>query len=134
MNYDFGAQVREITKRTRIKLENVVEKITLELARRVILATPVDTGALRGNWFSSYEAPNTSFNIDIQDPGGTNTITKVSASINGGQMMNKVWYLTNSLPYAYRIEYEGWSHTKAPAGMVRVSISGYQQALIEALK
>ena len=30
--------------------------------------------------------------------------------------------LANNLDYAYKIEYEGWSHSKAPEGMVRVSV------------
>lgn len=31
-------------------------------------------------------------------------------------------FFTNNLPYAERIEYDGWSRFKAPQGMVRKNV------------
>ena len=42
---------------------------------------------------------------------------------------DSVVYLTNNLPYAARIEYDGWSHTKAPEGMVRKNVIRITQNL-----
>ena len=76
MNYDFSEQIRQITKRTKARIENVAEKIALEVARRIIMATPVDTGALRGNWFPSYETPDVSYDEGLKDPSGTATVAQ----------------------------------------------------------
>ena len=38
------------------------------------------------------------------------------------ELAGNVVYLTNNLPYAQRLEYEGWSK-QAPAGMVRVNMA-----------
>jgi hypothetical protein len=40
-------------------------------------------------------------------------------------------FLSNSLPYAARIEFDGWSHTKAPQGMVRRNVARFNQLLRE---
>jgi len=37
--------------------------------------------------------------------------------------------MSNNLPYAYKIEYDGWSHTKAPKGMVRKNFIRISQNL-----
>ena len=42
-------------------------------------------------------------------------------------------FLTNNLPYGERIEYLGWSHIQKPEGMVRVSVSKFQNKLAKAL-
>ncbi|WP_162455859.1 hypothetical protein [Pseudoxanthomonas kalamensis] len=42
--------------------------------------------------------------------------------------------MANNLPYANRIEYDGWSHTKAPAGMVRVSFARIRQIVSKAVR
>lgn len=118
MNYDFGRQISAIVKKTNIAVANVVERIALDISNRIIMKTPVDVGTLRGNWMPSYNTIN--YTTDLS---ATDSVGRVTTSIRGAEMIGKVWYLTNSMPYAYRIEYEGWSHTKAPHGMVRVSVT-----------
>lgn len=118
MNYDFSRQISAIVKRTNIAVANVVERIALDISNRIIMKTPVDVGTLRGNWMPSYNTINYA-----TDLSATDSVGRVTTSIRGAEMIGKVWYLTNSMPYAYRIEYEGWSHTKAPQGMVRVSVT-----------
>jgi hypothetical protein len=50
-------------------------------------------------------------------------ILKNSLEINSIKINGQTIYITNSLPYAYRLEYEGWSKVKTPAGMVRVTLA-----------
>jgi len=133
MSTDFGRQISEIVRRTNIKVETVIERVALELSRRIIMATPVDKGTLRGNWLPAYDQPNLTYSQAIKDPNGDATIRAVLGHAKGSKMIGHVWYLTNSMPYAYRIEYEGYSKVKAPAGMVRVSVTGYHEALRKAL-
>ena len=42
-------------------------------------------------------------------------------------------FITNSLPYAYRLEYDGWSR-QAPAGMVRVTVVEFAQRFERAVR
>ncbi|GAA0773657.1 hypothetical protein GCM10009108_04090 [Castellaniella ginsengisoli] len=67
---------------------------------------------------------------DTTDKAGGATLTKIAQAIKGQEAGPK-FYITTALAYARRIEYEGWSHTKAPAGMVRISIANLPNAIRE---
>jgi hypothetical protein len=118
----FAADVRKFSERAQQATDRTVRAITFGLFREVIQRTPVDTGRLKGNWQASVGAP-ASGTLTMTDKGGSTTVVKMAAGIGG---WGSTTYLTNNLPYAARIEYDGWSHTKAPAGMVRVSLARIQ--------
>jgi hypothetical protein len=81
------------------------EAIIMELFASVILDTPV---------LDTAEEP---------DPDGGSTVAKAQEVVLNLRPDHDInIFLTNNLPYAHRIEYDGWSHTKAPAGMVRKNI------------
>lgn len=96
------------------------QAVVLALFSSVIKDTPVLTGRLRGNWLVTSENPASGV-AEVTDPTGNKAIADV-ASLVGGMSGDFDVYLTNNLPYAYRVEYDGWSHTKAPAGMVRKNL------------
>jgi hypothetical protein len=110
-----GQAVININKRT----EKMVRGTIIGCASRIIKRTPVDEGTLRGNWQPSIDRPvNTT--INRTDKAGQ----AVSADIRReGQRFNigAVFYMTNNLPYAARIEFDGWS-TQASAGMMRIEV------------
>jgi hypothetical protein len=110
-----GQAVININKRT----EKMVRGTIIGCASRIIKRTPVDEGTLRGNWQPSIDRPvNTT--INRTDKAGQ----AVSADIRReGQRLNigAVFYMTNNLPYAARIEFDGWS-TQASAGMMRIEV------------
>lgn len=115
-------QVQAFTDRAIGRADAFHKKIALELFRRIVLRTPVDTGRLRGNWQAGagvYETTTT----DGTDPGGQATIGAISATVLGAGPFVALT-LTNNLPYAVPIEY-GHSQ-QAPAGMVRVSVAEFQ--------
>ena len=96
--------------------------IVLELFTSVILDTPVLEGRLRGNWLISSDSPETG-QFDVLDPTGNQTTKKVEDFVSNIDVEGDfVLFLANNLPYAYRIEHDGWSHTKAPEGMVRKNL------------
>lgn len=98
--------------------------ICLKLFSHTVLATPVLTGALRGNWQCTIGQPiREPLPEGTEDKGGQATIDKIARVVDGLGIVNETINLCNNLPYAYRIEYEGWSHTKAPNGMVRISLN-----------
>lgn len=77
--------------------------LALDIDRRVILETPVDTGAARSNWIASVGSPNTStVDVDIQG-----ALSKGAAVISGANDYETI-YISNNLPYIQRLD-QGWS-------------------------
>lgn len=88
----------------------------------VVDDTPVDTGELKGGWQMVKDGSAPDMNTPL-DPTGERTkrmlITKIRYL-----PIHMDWHFTfgNWKPYAYRIEYEGYSN-QAPGGMLRKNIA-----------
>ncbi len=103
--------------------------VGIKLFGAVIKSTPVEEGRLRGNW---------------QITGGTAAEGELArtTALSSNQIVShvtqisekKALIMTNNLPYAQRIEFDGWSHTKAPAGMVRHNVSRFKKIVGEELR
>ncbi len=114
----FSADVTKWGNKALEEFNELRKAVVLELFSSVILDTPVAEGRLRGNW--QVASTVLKGELKVIDPDGRETIIKVEDHLKGEKLTeDNVTYLTNNLPYAYRIEYDGWSHTKAPEGMVR---------------
>lgn len=134
MQYDFSKQIEAIVERTKIKMDLVVRKFCFEMFSDIMMASPVDTGAFRGNWMLSVGAPNISTNADSKLSSDNSALAAINASMATSinkDALGKTIYFTNSMPYAYRLEH-GWSK-QAPAGMVNVTILAYKANLDKAL-
>lgn len=118
----FEAQLRGFGIKTLDQVDKVRRASVLELFKLVIFATPVDTGRLRGNWQTTINSP-ASAAIGRSDPGGGAAMAEAVANL--GSLTDVVWF-TNNLPYAERIEYDGWSR-QAPEGMVRRHLASWQR-------
>ena len=117
----FSLDVAQWTKDAGEDMQALHKAIIIELFTSVILDTPVLEGRLRGNWIISADAPENG-TFDVIDPDGTKTTRKVEDFVSKlADLKNFNVFLSNNLPYAHRIEYDGWSN-KAPAGMVRKNI------------
>ncbi|HEY6643664.1 hypothetical protein [Povalibacter sp.] len=81
-------------------------------------------GRLRGSWTVTAGTPSTTEPGRI-DPDGSETIAAAAAALASFTAGPSI-YITSNVPYANRIEYTGHS-SQAPAGMVRVSITEFQQ-------
>jgi len=115
----FSLDVGKWAKKAGGEVEELNKAIIIKLFTAVILDTPVLEGRLRGNWLITSDNPATG-TVDVIDPSGTKTTRRVEDFVRAmGGKDNFSVYLTNNMPYAYRVEYDGWSHTKAPEGMVR---------------
>lgn len=79
-------------------------------------------GRFRGNWQTSISKPATG-QLDRVDPSGSSSVQDVNVNMGGA---GSITYLTNNLPYAQVLEYEGHS-SQAPAGMVRVAMARITQ-------
>lgn len=99
--------------------EKTIRGTLLSFTGRVIRETPVDTGRLRGNWQSSLNVPKQS-ELQVQDRSGSKSIAESESVLSKLKLGNIFWF-TNNLPYARRIE-EGWSQ-QAPQGMLRRNVA-----------
>lgn len=138
----FGQDLAKFAQKAGDNMDVVVRTITLELATAVVERTPVGNpdlwagpapkgyvgGRLRANWQFSAGSPITT-TLDSTDHGGVlNAIASaVDATAAGG-----ITWLSNNLPYAVPVEFEGHSG-QAPAGMVRVSVAEAQQHVNKAM-
>lgn len=97
----------------------MVRGTVIGCASRIIKRTPVDEGTLRGNWQPSIGQPVTT-EIARADKSGAMVTTDIARE---GQRLNigSVFYMTNNLPYAARIEFDAWSQ-QAPQGMMRIEV------------
>lgn len=141
----FGTEIGVWAKRVGAGIAELHQVAVIKLFTRVILQTPVGNpdnwkslykdsdgkawespegyvgGRLRGNWQVSSNAP-ASGELEIIDPEGNKTVANVKQYILGLDFKDDFnVYLTNNLPYAYRIEYDGHSD-QAPEGMVRKNL------------
>lgn len=123
----FSVNIGTWGKNTKDKISRVRRATIIKLFSAVILDSPVLSGRLRGNWRIAVNAIDLT-TVDITDPTGQATIREVEETVSklGG---DESVSLANSLPYAARIEFEGWSHTKAPEGMVRKNVARFNQLL-----
>ena len=76
------------------KLEAIARQSCMELAERVVNATPVDTGFLRGSWQPS-----------IGGPASFGAQAETIAAVVSGLKLGEVFMMRNNAVYAMRIEY-----------------------------
>lgn len=104
INIDISKELSEFVGET-------LRELAIDIDRRVILETPVDTGAARSNWLASIGGPDMSTaEIDIGA-----ALQKGAVTISGAQDYDTV-FISNNLPYIERLN-EGWSQ-QAPTGYI----------------
>lgn len=112
---DFGKEMRAIAKRMNRRVEDVAAEVLIDTFTSIIERTPVDTGRLQGEWQTT-----------VQNPAGSQTgkrphaaaVLELVSTIDDPDL----YFFSNNMPYAARIEFDGHSSVKAPEGMVRVSL------------
>jgi hypothetical protein len=134
----FEADISKWATGAKASVERTRRAVVLTLFGSVIKDTPVLTGRLRGNWQTSVESPLTG---QIPERGGRRPrivppelhaeIMKACADAKGKDVPI---YMRNNLPYAHRIEYDGWSKKKSPEGMVRRNIARIRRNVAEAVR
>lgn len=134
MQYDFSKQVKQIAERTKLRMDVVVRKLCLDMFSDIMMASPVRTGAFRGNWMLGIGHPV--FSADksktLKEDSAALEATNAAVANMGKEAIGSVIYWTNSMPYAYRIEHEHWS-IQAPNGVVAVTVAAWQSHLQRAL-
>lgn len=119
----FALDISKFAKKAEGNLDTVVRKTTLEVFKRVIMRSPVDTGRFRANWIFSQGAPSSNINTSSFDKSGSATVGKVDSALPE-KAAGGVYCLTNNLPYANRLE-DGYSG-QAPQGMVQLTVIEFE--------
>lgn len=130
LNGSFAQQLQQFRDQTLDAMDEVFRRVMIEIGTTVIRLSPVDTGRFRGNWQFTVDAP-ASASLDNYDPDGHDTIAQLVAEaqhLSYGQTA----YLVNNLIYSIPLEY---GHSgQAPAGMVRITLAGFQQMVDQAVR
>ncbi len=91
----------------------------LHIFKTIIIRTPVDTGRLINNWFTSIGAP---VRLDSGETSKVGADSLSEAVTETGKLKNTdVIYMTNNLDYASAVE--NGSPTNRPVGMVKTTIT-----------
>jgi hypothetical protein len=138
----FASDIEKFARRTNLSMDIIVRKVGIDIARSLILRSPVDTGRFRGNWVLGVGSVNTAVNPDITDQEGgkftgfqsnktNDTLNKIAEGINAVRA-GGVFYISNSLPYAIPLEY---GHSmQAPGGMVRLTVREFKSYIENAVR
>jgi hypothetical protein len=128
----FEDDLRKFEVKTNRKLTQVGRKVALELFRRVIYKTPVDSGRARANWQVTIGA-QASGTVEFDDTNGGATMSRATAASAGFKAGDTI-YLTNNLPYIRKLEEGGYPDgpktvggfsRQAPAGMVALTVQEF---------
>jgi len=124
----FSGDIAAFAAKSGESLEQAHRWIILELFGIIIKNTPVDEGRAKGNWQTTVGSP----------AGGELGIRSESAAIaeleqNCGKV-GEVTYLSNNLPYIYRLEL-GWSKKQSPPyAMVRKNFTRIESIVANAAR
>ena len=96
------------------KQDRVVKSSFIQLGNEMEFKSPVDKGLFKSAWIGAIGSPADFVSRD----SGRQAVGALSAML-GGFKVGQVFYYTNSMPYALKLEY-GHSE-QAPGGMVRLT-------------
>lgn len=140
----FKLELEAFAKKCGDNADLVIKKVIIDLGTSLVEKSPVGDakywkkppppgyvgGRFRGNWQYGLNAVNATTTEAI-DPSGSATIETIVGKVEDKASGN-IHYLTNSLPYAQRLE-EGWSR-QAPAGFVILTTIEFQFFINDAVK
>lgn len=122
----FAAQISAFSLRGKTRLQQTRKAITIKLFSAVVKDTPVDTGRLRGNWQFTESSPASGQIQEARSEAETVQLIQLGTMATDG---SKPLFLSNNLPYAARIEFDGWSKQNDGKGMVRVNVNRFNGIL-----
>lgn len=123
-----ASDLRRFAQKSNQKMETVIKSSLIRVGSSIVVKSPVDTGRFKNNWLSAYGTIDTTVTqaVDLSGSAAIGRLTEKASGVNVGE----TFYFTNSLPYAERLEYEGWSE-QAKAGMVRVSVASWESIVAD---
>jgi len=125
----FASQVKINIDASKQDMDRIVRGTLLGIYRDTILDTPVDTGRLRNNWFTTIGRPT----AGQRDPKGKGAGDAIANAVNVSRQfpMGSTVFFTNNLPYASTIELGGIVNggIREGRGMLRRAIANRTRGL-----
>ena len=152
---DFGKELDKFATTTMTKIVTVKRNAAIKLFSAIVQGTPVgnpdlwaslwkDTdgramdppegytgGRARANWRFSLNGFDESVSDDV-DPNGAVTLSLLQSVALSADVNDSIC-MSNSLPYIYKLEYDGHS-SQAPLGMVRTNVARFKKIVSDANK
>lgn len=125
----FARKLASFSTESERKINRVFRRASLDVLRRLIIRSPVDTGRFRGNWQTGVDEPPDGTK-DIKDKAGTDTIMAGQSKISEAKVGQSI-FIVNNLPYALPLE-NGHSQ-QAPYGMVGIVLADWDKILRSAV-
>ena len=120
---EFSFAVSRFASQTKEKEKLVIRRIAIEVFRRIIHGTPVDTGRAKGNWQCT-TGSMASGTVEKLDKSGSATIAAMRAEVSGWTPKDDLpAFITNNLPYIQRLN-EGHSE-QAPPHFIEQVVADY---------
>jgi hypothetical protein len=123
----------EDMNRAIVNMRNVsearVRKVALAAYREINKRSPVDKGTFRANWVASVDTVDRSSDLSKTSKNVNESVTAATAVITNGAKLGTTVYISNSVPYAGKLE-DGYS-PQAPAGVVAPALTTIKNAIEE---
>jgi hypothetical protein len=139
-NAQFRRNFAAIMERAGEKKDKLAVMLAMEVLRRLIDGSPVGNASLwknpasapegyvggrfKANWQVEYGGPDLSNSLP-PDSFGSGSMGRGKTKVQQWNVTGKL-FITNSMPYCKRIEYDSWSQ-QAPAGVVRITVKNFKQ-------
>jgi len=121
------SQFAKIAANNKGRMKKIAKQAYVVTVQKVSRRTPVSSGLFKNNWFTALNAPSQQTTQRIGGTFGDPQSNAADDAIGIQFDIGETLFLTNSLPYADRLEY-GWSD-QAPQGMVRISAGEWTQTV-----
>ena len=131
----FSGDIRRFNEKVEKAATMIFRGTSLNLFSKIMKRTPVKTGRLRANWFTTIGSPS-SRTVEETDKSGRKGIGYAKATTNIAKLGDSI-FMVNNLPYAQVIEdgrKDGSGSEQAPQGMVKVTVAEFKQAVAEQAK
>lgn len=140
----FAVDLERLVAKYKAQADDVVGNIVVRIAAELDRRSPVGDakywkndppagyigGHFRANWQLGVNTVPQTEKPGV-DPAGTVALPAIMAAVPDRAAGN-VYYLANNAPYARRLEH-GWSR-QAPAGLVGLTVTKFQQIVREAVE
>jgi hypothetical protein len=131
---NFALDVSKFRDKAMNQANTVIRKTGLEVGRRIILRTPVDTGRARGNWIPQVNSPANG-QTETLDKSGAISIASLASTVSTWKPISGVsLFVVNNLPYIEVLEkgrIGNKGSNQAPRGMVAITVAEFQN-IVEA--
>jgi hypothetical protein len=142
----FELDLTKIVERAKGRLDETVRKTVLDLGTSLVMKSPVGNpslwkypppkgytgGRFRANWDLHINSVGDA-TYDVVDASGRASFERIGAQVSSGKA-GDTFVLTNSLPYARKLEYEGHSKQVPPAGMIGQTLVEFEGIVAKAVE